>query len=189
MVDDATEELNAGVARLIFETLRADVRSDWFSPFGSEKGLGGLPRTYVQVGGRDVWRENGVVFARALEVGVEVRLDGFEGLTPESWTVLWGEKEDEEGLKRGWMGGMRWLMRREEGGIGFAGCGSLGVELGSLLGVGSFCVDSVPSLDVECKIEHADQRQDERKESQQLGHSRSRKQQHQCIVETKFSIA
>lgn len=42
------------------------------------------------------------------------------------------------------MGGeMGWLMRREEGGVGFAVCGGLGVGLGSLLGVGSSCIDRV----------------------------------------------
>lgn len=60
-----------------------------------------------------------------MEVEAEVRLDRFEGLVHESWTVFWGKKEDEEGLQRGVMSGIV----GEERGFEFAVCGTLGVEL------------------------------------------------------------
>lgn len=66
-------------------------------------GMGGRPRTYVQVGGRDVLRDDEVVFAGVLEeVGTEVRLDGFDGFAHESWTVFFGGRKR---MRKGWRGG------------------------------------------------------------------------------------
>lgn len=102
--------LNRDTIRSIVRTLAPDIRSPLFSPFNSQTPHVGLPPTYVQVGGLDVLRDDGLVLEKALrENGVATRCDRFDELGHAAWTIyatayshgLLGPKT---------MDGMRWLL-------------------------------------------------------------------------------
>ncbi|KAE8136333.1 Alpha/Beta hydrolase protein [Aspergillus pseudotamarii] len=66
-----------------------DFKSEDFSPFNSTVPFSALPRTYVQVAGLDILRDDGIVYARVLsENGVEVKLDAYPGM-PHGHFNLW----------------------------------------------------------------------------------------------------
>lgn len=73
-----------------YETLyRQDFLSEDFSPFNSTVSFSHIPRTYVQVAGLDVLRDDGIVYAKTLhDHGVEVRLDVYPGV-PHGHFNLW----------------------------------------------------------------------------------------------------
>ena len=51
--------------------------------------MGKLPGMYVQVGGKDILRDDGIVYAKALgKDGVKVKLDVFDGRPHESFVSL-----------------------------------------------------------------------------------------------------
>lgn len=52
-----------------------------------------MPRTYIQVGGKDMWRDDGAVLQTALEdAGVQVNLDVFSDMGHAGFTV-WAQGE------------------------------------------------------------------------------------------------
>ncbi|KJK62753.1 alpha/beta hydrolase fold [Aspergillus parasiticus SU-1] len=63
--------------------------SEDFSPFNSTVPFSAIPRTYVQVAGLDILRDDGIVYAKILrDNGVEVRLDAYPGM-PHGHFNLW----------------------------------------------------------------------------------------------------
>lgn len=90
-----------------------DFMSEDFSPFNSAALLSAMPRTYVQVAGLDILRDDGVVYAKALEdSGVEVRFDAYPGM-PHGHFNIWAHlkqsiKSQEDTV---WHAG--WLLRRD----------------------------------------------------------------------------
>ncbi|KAE8162751.1 Alpha/Beta hydrolase protein [Aspergillus tamarii] len=68
---------------------RQDFLSEDFSPFNSTVPFSALPRTYVQVAGLDILRDDGIVYAKVLsDNGVEVKLDAYPGM-PHGHFNLW----------------------------------------------------------------------------------------------------
>ncbi|KAB8217654.1 hypothetical protein BDV33DRAFT_193371 [Aspergillus novoparasiticus] len=66
-----------------------DFLSEDFSPFNSTVPFSAIPRTYVQVAGLDILRDDGIVYAKVLEDnGVEVKLDAYPGM-PHGHFNLW----------------------------------------------------------------------------------------------------
>lgn len=101
------------ILALMLELQGADVRSPLYSPFNSPLGLQGLPRTYVQVGGKDPLRDDGIVFARALEdTGVEVRWDVYEELGHGGYGIGWDEATAPKGLRENTINGLGWLLKK-----------------------------------------------------------------------------
>lgn len=98
--------------------LRADLRSEWYSPFNCEDGLAGFPAVYMQAGGKDILCRDAVVFEAALkEVDVPVKLDVYSQLGHAGYTI-WAQGDGEHnppGLKEGTIDGMRWLLERGKG--------------------------------------------------------------------------
>ncbi|PPR06938.1 hypothetical protein CVT26_004127 [Gymnopilus dilepis] len=93
--------------------LKPDVHSPLYSPINApEEVLKQLPRTYIQVGGQDCLRDDGVVYERFLkDRGVEVRLDSHPNLGHGAYNVF-AQKgdEDEQRLRDTTMEGMKWLL-------------------------------------------------------------------------------
>ncbi|KAK1984447.1 alpha/beta hydrolase fold-3 domain-containing protein [Colletotrichum cereale] len=72
--------LNAAAFALMLPTYAPDTMSPDFSPFNSKAPHEGMPPTFLQVAGRDLLRDDGLVYERALrEHGVETRLDVYPG--------------------------------------------------------------------------------------------------------------
>jgi len=66
-----------------------DFLSEDSSPFVSAVPFSALPRTYIQVAGLDIIRDDGIVYAKALEDnGVEVKFDAYPGM-PHGHFNLW----------------------------------------------------------------------------------------------------
>lgn len=66
-----------------------DFLSEDFTPFASAAPFSAMPRTYVQVAGMDVLRDDGIVYAKVLEDnGVDVRFDAYPGV-PHGHFNLW----------------------------------------------------------------------------------------------------
>ncbi|PPR06940.1 hypothetical protein CVT26_004130 [Gymnopilus dilepis] len=109
--DDA---LTTQVLDAIIAALKPDVHSSLFSPFNCSDGvLKKLPRTYIQVGGKDCLRNDGVVYEAFLKArGVAVKLDLSETLGHTAYSVFTQKGDEEElELKAKTMEGMKWLLR------------------------------------------------------------------------------
>ena len=75
--------LDAKSAEVLFGWYEPDFASPLFNPLSNvgEFELGKMPRAFVQVAGMDLTRDDGLVFAYALEdAGVEVRLMAYKGV-------------------------------------------------------------------------------------------------------------
>jgi acetyl esterase/lipase len=92
----------------------ADPISTLFCPVHHYEGLNGLPPTYVQVGGRDCVRDDGVIYAKLLQdAGVETRLDNYAALGHESWTIFTDMgTPTAQALKDSTLAGMKWLLKK-----------------------------------------------------------------------------
>ncbi|PLB53924.1 putative lipase/esterase [Aspergillus steynii IBT 23096] len=90
-----------------------DFSSEDFSPFNSTVGFSALPRAYVQVAGLDILRDDGVVYAKALEdSGVEVRFDAYPGM-PHGHFNLWPGLKQSIRSQEDTIWHVGWLLRRE----------------------------------------------------------------------------
>ncbi|KAJ5201017.1 Alpha/Beta hydrolase protein [Penicillium cf. viridicatum] len=70
--------------------------SEDFSPFNMEVPFSVLPPTYVQVAGLDIIRDDGLVYAKALEdSGVKVKFDAYPGM-PHGHFNLWPQLKQSE---------------------------------------------------------------------------------------------
>lgn len=109
------ETMTPEILAVMLQLQGSDVRSPLYSPFNSPLGLQGLPRTYIQVGGKDPLRDDGEVFAKALDdSGVEVRWHNYEELGHAGFGLGWDAATEPKGLRENSMKGMGWLLRREE---------------------------------------------------------------------------
>lgn len=98
----------------VMSQTNADPTSPMFCPFHHSHGLKGLPRTYVQVGGKDCVRDDGIIYTKLVQdAGVETRFDNHEALGHESWTIFTDmAAPNSTELKGKTLDAMKWLLRR-----------------------------------------------------------------------------
>lgn len=91
----------------------ADTKSAMYSPVNHMMGLRGMPPTYVQVGGKDVFRDDGIVYAKMLQDDrVPTKIDEYPELGHQAWTIWtdhYGPYKKE--LENNTFAAMRWLLK------------------------------------------------------------------------------
>ncbi|ETS81462.1 hypothetical protein PFICI_06464 [Pestalotiopsis fici W106-1] len=99
---------------LIFErALEADLESELWNPMLWRNGHANLPKTYFQVCGSDVLRDDALIYERILrkEYGIKTRLDIYPGLPHVFWYMFPGHSSvtrfHEERIK-----GLGWLLQQ-----------------------------------------------------------------------------
>ena len=74
---------------LIRKAYQYDEHSPLYSPVNSPSGLGGLPKTHLQVCGKDPLRDDGLIYDKMLrENGVETLLDVYPGVPHGVWAFF-----------------------------------------------------------------------------------------------------
>lgn len=110
--ENANEQQGPKSIEFWYEVFKPDPHSPWFSPFNAPN-LKGLPPTYIQVGGLDIFRDDCIVYAKALEdSGVPVRIDIHEKMAHGAYTI-WAQGEGDHNLpelRSRTMDGMQWLL-------------------------------------------------------------------------------
>ncbi|KAF8895857.1 alpha/beta hydrolase fold-domain-containing protein [Gymnopilus junonius] len=106
--------LSSEAVDAIIAILKPDIHSPLFSPFNSsDEVLKQLPRTYIQVGGKDCLRDDGIVYQKFLKSkGVDVKIDSYPDFGHLSYTIFTQKgDEEEENLRVNTMQAMKWLLR------------------------------------------------------------------------------
>lgn len=98
----------------VFEdAVQPDPTSELWSPLNWSLGHQDLPRTYFQICGSDVLRDDALIYDRILrqEYGIETKVDIYPGLPHVFWYIYpshsAGQKFHEDGTK-----GIGWLLKR-----------------------------------------------------------------------------
>lgn len=109
-VDDPVLGRVAGSRAAFNNILKQDTSSPLFSPLIHPQGLGDLPPAYLQLGGMDPLRDEGLVYERVLreEYGVPTRLDVYKGFGHMFWTN-WPKMN---ASKRFVQEGFKWLLSK-----------------------------------------------------------------------------
>ena len=85
----STPMLQNSSARTLLEYYDPDVGSSLWSPFNATNAFEGLPPAYIQVCGRDIIRDDGLMYERLLrDHGVKTRLDVYQGLPHCFWAAI-----------------------------------------------------------------------------------------------------
>lgn len=111
--DPVLGRLLAGSGAAMAEVLKQDSSSPLFSPLVHPNGLGSLPPAYLQLGGMDPLRDEGLVYERVLreEYGVPTRLDVYKGFGHMFWTN-WPKMNASKKFVQDTLEGFKWLLSK-----------------------------------------------------------------------------
>ncbi|OKL63988.1 hypothetical protein UA08_00122 [Talaromyces atroroseus] len=106
--------LSPVLQKIFYTSVNGDPRSPLFAPYIWPTGHANLPRTYLQVCGMDVLRDEELIYEQVLreENGVETRFDIYPGMPHTFWNMfpmLTQGKKAAKDLEEG----VRWLLRTE----------------------------------------------------------------------------
>ena len=105
--------MTQSLANIFFDWYGMDWNSPLWSPFNSENAFRDLPRTFIQVGGRDLIRDDGIIWAKALaDHGVETRLEVYPGNEHAFWIGFPQLKQSRQFMTDVALG-VAWLLRKE----------------------------------------------------------------------------
>ena len=105
--------MRAELAHIFFDWYNQDWKSPLWSPFNSDTAFQGLPRAFIQVAGKDLVRDDEIVWARALaDHGVETRLEVYPGVEHAFWIVFLHLKQSRKFMTDIALG-IGWLLKRE----------------------------------------------------------------------------
>uniref|UniRef100_A0A093V0H6 AB hydrolase superfamily protein B1A11.02 n=1 Tax=Talaromyces marneffei PM1 TaxID=1077442 RepID=A0A093V0H6_TALMA len=107
--------LSPQLEKIFHDSAAGDFESPMFVPFIWPTGHAGLPRTYFQVCGMDIVRDEDLIYEQLLreENRVETRLDIYPGMPHTFWNMF-GMLTQGKKAKRDFAEGMRWLLHRPE---------------------------------------------------------------------------
>lgn len=113
--DESDEKLGLTTKsqQMFWEAVRPDPKSDLYNPLNWKSGHAGLPRTYFQVCGADLQRNDSLIYERVLrtEYGIETKVDMYPGLPHVFW-FLYPQHSACERFRADRNRGLGWLLRR-----------------------------------------------------------------------------
>lgn len=119
--------LNLDLGKMYIDWYKPDLSSPLWSPFNASGAFKGLPRTFVQVGGGDLIRDDGIIYARALaDHGVETRLVAYPGVPHAFWMGVPPLKQSRQymtdvGIGVGWLLGKEVTVEEAEKALQYPG--------------------------------------------------------------------
>ncbi|KAL8872275.1 MAG: hypothetical protein Q9174_002071 [Haloplaca sp. 1 TL-2023] len=85
----STPIINNDTAKKLFQYYDPDFKSPLWSPFNANSPFQGLPPTFVQVCGKDIIRDDGLIYEKMLsDNGVKTRLNVYPGLPHCFWAFI-----------------------------------------------------------------------------------------------------
>ena len=105
--------LDGKYMNIVTDLYQPDTMSEDYSPFNSDIGFEGLPKTYVQICGMDPLRDDGLIYERAIrEKGVQTKLDVYPGL-PHAFFSAFPDLKQSARYRSDIAVKMGWLLGRE----------------------------------------------------------------------------
>jgi acetyl esterase/lipase len=112
---DAPGLLTPHAIQFIRDSVRADGYSPDFSPVNAREPHVGMPKTFLQVAGMDMYRDDGLIYRRMLEeTGVQTRLRVYAGV-PHGHANLYPGLQASKQAKVDTIEGIGWLLGRDVG--------------------------------------------------------------------------
>jgi acetyl esterase/lipase len=112
---DAPGLLTQQAIQFIRDSCKADGFSPDFSPVNAERPHVGMPKTFLQVAGMDMYRDDALIYRRMLkEAGVKTRLNVYAGV-PHGHANLYPGLEASKAAKVDTIEGIGWLLGKDVG--------------------------------------------------------------------------